>query len=133
VQPSVDDPLTREIIGAAMDVHKPLGPGLLESIYEQRSGRACKQRERSERRQVDAPIEFVGRKIMPGYPLEAPVDDRGIVELKAVEKVLLVHEDQLLTCLNLTQLSIGHIINFTTAYLRDGTVRRVLSQAPVLK
>lgn len=116
-----------------MDVHKPLGPGLLESIYEQRSGRACKQRERSERRQVDAPIEFLGQKIMPGYPLDAPVDDRGIVELKAVEKVLPVHEDQLLTCLNLTRLSIGHIINFNAAYLRDGTVCRVLSQAPVLK
>lgn len=116
-----------------MDVHNALGPGLLGSIYEQCLVLACEQRGLSVRRQVDVPIEFLGRKITPGYRLDALVDDRVIVEVKAVEKVLPVHEAPLLTYLKLSRLFVGLIINFNIAYLRDGVVRRVPSQTPVLK
>ena len=121
------DPLTREIIGAAIEVHKALGPGLLESAYE-----ACLAAELEDRglrfqAQVPLPVLFKGRSIEAGYRMDLVVKGRVIVELKAIEKLLPIHEAQLLTYLKLSGLSTGLILNFNTPYLRDGIVRKVLS------
>ncbi|UYV12553.1 MAG: GxxExxY protein [Phycisphaera sp.] len=121
------DELTREIIGAAIEVHRALGPGLLESAYE-----ACLAAELEDRgirfqAQVPLPVLFKGRSIEAGYRMDLVVKDRVIVELKAIEKLLLIHEAQLLTYLKLSGLSTGLILNFNTPYLRDGIIRKVLS------
>lgn len=121
------DPLTREIIGAAIEVHKALGPGLLESAYE-----ACLAAELEDRglrfqAQVPLPVLFKGRSIEAGYRMDLVVKGRVIVELKAIEKLLPIHEAQLLTYLKLSGLSTGLILNFNTPYLRDGIIRKVLS------
>lgn len=123
-----DDALTREIIGASMDVHKALGPGLLESVYEQCLVIACEARGLRVQRQVEVPIEFLGQRIQPGYRVDVLVNESVIVEVKAVERVLPVHEAQLLTYLRLTGKEVGLLLNFNTAYMRDGVVRRVLSR-----
>lgn len=121
------DPLTREIIGAAIEVHKALGPGLLESVYE-----ACLVAELEDRRlrfasQVPLPVVFKGRRIEAGFRMDLIVEDRVIVELKAIEKLMPIHEAQLLTYLKLSGFSTGLILNFNAPYLRDGIVRRVLT------
>lgn len=121
------DELTREIIGAAIEVHRALGPGLLESAYE-----ACLAAELEDRgirfqAQVPLPVLFKGRSIEAGYRMDLVVKDRVIVELKAIEKLLPIHEAQLLTYLKLSGLSTGLILNFNTPYLRDGIIRKVLS------
>jgi GxxExxY protein len=121
------DPLTREIIGAAIEVHKALGPGLLESVYE-----ACLVSEMEDRgirfeNQVPLPVLFKGRRIEAGFRMDLVVEGRVIVELKAIEKLLPIHEAQLLTYLKLSGFATGLILNFNTAYLRDGIIRRVLT------
>jgi GxxExxY protein len=120
--------LTGKIIGAAIEVHKELGPGLLESIYE-----ACLARELAARRipferQVAVPIVYKGEMLPDSSPLRIDllVDDTVIVELKAVEKVHPVHEVTLTTYLRLTGKHVGLIINFNVPVLKNGIVRRVL-------
>lgn len=121
------DPLTREIIGAAIEVHKALGPGLLESVYE-----ACLVAEMEDRgirfeSQVPLAVLFKGRRIEAGFRMDLVVEDRVIVELKAIENLMPIHEAQLLTYLKLSGFSTGLILNFNVPYLRDGIVRRILS------
>ncbi len=120
------DPLTREIIGGAIVVHKELGPGLLESAYEECLEVELIERGLHLRRQVPVPVVFKGRKIDCGYRLDMLVNDQVILELKAIEKVLPVHVAQLLTYLRLAGKKVGLLMNFHTPYLRDGIVRRVL-------
>lgn len=120
------DPLTGQIIGAAIDVHRELGPGLLESIYEE-----CLAVELADRgllvvRQAPVPVVFKGRTLACGYRLDMLVNDAVILEIKCVERILAVHEAQLLTYLRLTRKKCGLILNFHTAQLRNGIVRRVL-------
>ena len=122
----VEAELTGKIIGAAMDVHRELGPGLLESAYQ-----ACLCRELSLtgipcRAQVDLPVQYKGARVDCGYRIDLIVDDRVIVELKSVEHVLPVHEAQLLTYLRLSGIRVGLLINFNVPVLRRGIVRRVL-------
>jgi len=118
--------LSREIIGAAIDVHRALGPGLLESAYQ-----ACMCRELSLRRipfrtEVDLPIAYKGCLLTCGYRIDLVVDDRAILELKSVESISSIHEAQLLTYLRLSKLRVGLLINFNVPLLRKGIVRRVL-------
>jgi GxxExxY protein len=120
------DPLTREIIGGAIVVHKELGPGLLESAYEECLAVELVDRGLDVRRQVPVPVVFKGRPVECGYRLDMLVNDRVIVEIKAVERVVPVHEAQLLTYLRLAGKRVGLLMNFHCAYLRDGIVRRVL-------
>lgn len=120
------DPLTREIIGAAIEVHKALGPGLLESVYEECLLIELGDRGLAATRQVPVPVHFKGRKLDLGYRLDLLVNDSVVVELKAVEKLLPVHEAQLLTYMKLAGKPVGLLLNFHTAYLRDSIVRRVL-------
>ena len=118
--------ITQVIIGAAIDVHRVLGPGLLESSYE-----ACLAHELSTRgidfqRQVELPVEYKGVRLDCGYRIDLQVENTVIVELKSVEEILPVHQAQLLTYLRLSQKKVGLLINFNVAILKDGSIRRVL-------
>ncbi len=120
------DPLTGGIIGAAITVHKALGPGLLESAYETCLGHELAAQGIEFRAQIEVPIVYRGHTIGSGYRLDLLVEDQVIVEVKAVEKLLPVHEAQLLTYLRLLGKSRGLLLNFNTPYLRDGIKRFVL-------
>lgn len=120
------DPLTREIIGAAIDVHKELGPGLLESAYEECLAIELELRGIKFQRQCGVPIVYRGRTIECSYRLDLLVEDQVIVEIKAVDRFDPVHQAQLLTYLRLTRKRVGLILNFNTPYLRDGIKRIVL-------
>ena len=113
-----------QIIGAAIEVHRILGPGLLEPAYQ-----SCLAREFSIRgipfqKELKVPIEYKGVRIEPGYRLDFIVDHVVVIEVKSVETVLPVHEAQLLTYLKLTRLPVGLIINFNVPVLKEGITRR---------
>ncbi len=118
--------LTGQIVGAAIEVHRELGPGLLESAYQ-----ACLAREFALRhipfeREKPLPVEYKGVRIDCGYRLDFVVGDKVIVEVKAVDEIHPVHEAQLLTYLRLTGYPVGLLINFNVLVLKDGIRRRVL-------
>jgi GxxExxY protein len=119
--------LTENIIGAAIEVHRALGPGLLESAYEECLCRELDLRGIAFRRQVPLPVEYKGVKLDCGYRLDLIVKDEIILELKCIERILSVHEAQLLTYLKLTGKRVGLIINFNVATLvRGGITRKIL-------
>jgi GxxExxY protein len=119
--------LTEKIIGAAIEVHRALGPGLLESAYEECLCREFSLRGLAFQRQVPLPVEYKGVKLDCGYRLDLVVQDEVILELKCVEHLLPVHDAQLLTYLKLTSKRVGLIINFNVAALvKGGIVRKVL-------
>lgn len=120
------DPLTHEIIGGAIEVHKALGPGLLESAYEECLAVELADRGLSVSRQVPVPVQFKGRRIDCGYRVDMIVNNEAIVELKAVERIIPVHEAQLLTYMKLARIPKGLLLNFHSAYLKDSIIRRVL-------
>ena len=118
--------LTESIIGAAIDVHRALGPGLLESAYL-----ACMRRELTLRSvpyesEVPLPIQYKGVTIDCGYRIDLLVSGLVVVELKAIERIEPVHEAQLLTYLKLGGWKVGLLINFNVSVLKDGIKRRVL-------
>jgi len=115
--------LTGEIIGAAIEVHKNLGPGLLESVYETCLCKELESRQISLERQKELPIEYKGEKLDGGLRLDVVVDKRVIIELKACEKLMPIHEAQLLTYLKLTSIKVGLLINFNVSILRQGIKR----------
>lgn len=118
--------LTDRIIGAAIEVHKVLGPGLLESAYQVCMEHESTLRNISFERLVDLPLNYKGIDLDAGYEIDLIYDKRVIVELKAVEKVIPVHEAQLLTYMRLTGIRVGLLINFNVPALKDGIYRRVL-------
>ncbi len=119
--------LTEKIIGAAIEVHRALGPGLLESAYEECLCRELNLRGLAFQRQVLLPVEYKGVKLDCGFRLDLIVQEAVVLELKCVEHILPVHEAQLLTYLKLTGKHVGMIINFNVATLvRGGIVRKVL-------
>ena len=115
--------LTGEVIGAAIEVHKALGPGLLEAAYEECLCRELFLRKMPLKRQEPLPIEYKGVKLDCGYRLDIVVADQLIVELKACESLQPVHEAQLLTYLKLTGIKVGLLINFNVPVLKDGIKR----------
>jgi GxxExxY protein len=117
--------LTGEIIAAAMTVHSALGPGLLESAYEACLLHELSKRGLKTRSQVGLPVAYDGIMIDVGYRLDLLVDDVAIVELKAVERLLPVHEAQLLSYLKLSGKKVGLLINFNVPRLADGLKRMV--------
>jgi GxxExxY protein len=117
--------LTRAVIGAAIEVHRHLGPGLLESIYEQALFRELGLRGLQARRQVRVPIEYKGMTLGTGLRVDLLVSDRLIVEVKAVDGLVGLHRAQLLTYLKLTGFHIGLIINFNVELLQSG-IRRII-------
>ena len=118
--------LTDQIIGAAIEVHKALGPGLLESAYQACLARELSLRRVAFKREKPLPVEYKGVQLDCGYRLDFLVNDKVVVELKAVEHVLPVHEAQLLTYLMLSGCRVGLLINFYVPVLKDGITRRVL-------
>ena len=120
------DPLTERVIGAAIEVHRHLGPGLLESAYEECLFWELGQAGLRTQRQVPLPVVYKEVKLDIGYRLDLVVQDELIVELKTVEKLLPIHEAQLLTYLKLSSMKTGLLLNFHSAVLRDGMKRMVL-------
>jgi GxxExxY protein len=120
------DPLTEKVVGAAIEVHRALGPGLLESAYEECLCHELSIQGVQFERQREVPVEYKGVKLDCGYRLDLLVEAKLIVELKASERILPVHEAQLLTYLRLLGLRRGLILNFGTAVLKDGIKRMVL-------
>ena len=120
------DPRTDEIIAAAIEVHRHLGPGLLESAYEECLCRELQLRNVPFHRQIPLPVDYKGVKLDCGYRIDLLVNDEVILELKAIEKILPVHEAQLLSYLRLLNKRVGLLINFCVPVLKDGIVRRVL-------
>ena len=120
------DPETYPIIGAAIEVHKVLGPGLLESAYEECLCHELNGRQIPFRRQVEIPVTYKGVNLACGYTADLIVDDKVVVELKAVEHIARVHQAQLLTYMKLLSIRKGLLVNFHTAVLRQGIIRRIL-------
>jgi GxxExxY protein len=118
--------LTQAVIGAAIEVHKALGPGLLESAYEQCLCRDLKLRGVSFQRQRPVPLEYKGIELECGYRVDLLVEASVVVEIKAVTKIEPVHEAQLLTYMKLGHWKLGLLINFNVPLLKDGIRRRVL-------
>jgi len=117
--------LTGEIIGAAIEVHKALGPGLLESAYEECLCREFGLRQLHFKRQQAIPVEYKGVKLDCGYRIDFSIEDLVILELKSVDSLQPIHEAQLLTYLKLTGFKVGLLINFNVPVLRDG-IRRLI-------
>ncbi len=122
-----ENQLTEKIIGCAIEVHKALGPGLLESAYEEcfcyelvENGISCS-------RQVSLPVVYKGIKLDCGYRIDVLANDLVIIELKTVEKLLPIHEAQLLTYLKLYGRPLGLLMNFNVPVLKDG-IKRLVNQ-----
>jgi len=118
--------ITGEIIGAAIEVHKALGPGLLESAYEECLCQELTLRKINFRRQQSLPVEYKGVKLDCGYRIDLIIEALILIELKSIEKLLPIHEAQVLTYLKLTGLKVGLLINFNVAALRRGIKRIIL-------
>ncbi len=118
--------LTHTIIGAAIEVHRALGPGLLESAYEECLCHELGLRQLAFQRQVPLPLTYKGVDLDCGYRLDLVVAQTVLLELKAVAQILPIHEAQLLTYLRLSKMKIGLLINFNVPVLKQGIVRRVL-------
>jgi len=121
-----NDPLTAKIIGAAIEVHRHLGPGLLESAYEQCLCQELESLNLEFRRQVVVPVVYKGSAVEPGFRADLIVEGEVLLELKAVEKVLPVHEAQLLTYLKLSGIGKGLLMNFNATPLKNGIKRFVI-------
>ena len=115
--------LTGEVIGAAIEVHKALGPGLLETAYEECLCHEFKLRSFPFERQKELPIEYKGVKLDCGYRLDIVVWSKIILELKSCSELQPIHEAQLLTYLKLTGLKVGLLINFNVPVLKEGIKR----------
>ena len=115
--------LTEKIIGCAIEVHRVLGPGLLESAYEECLCRELAVQGIEFERQVSLPVEYKGVKLDCGYRMDIVVEKSVVVEVKTVEKLLPLHEAQLLTYLKLSGIRRGLLLNFNTAVLRSGIKR----------
>ncbi len=118
--------LTERIIGAAIAVHRALGPGLLESVYQRCLVLELKALGLAVQTEVYIPVVFRGETIENAYKIDLVVEGSVVVELKAVEKVLAVHEAQLLTYLRLAQKRVGLLLNFNAPVMKDGITRRIL-------
>ncbi len=117
--------LTWAIIGAAIEVHRALGPGLLESAYEECLCREVDLRGVRFKRQYPVPLEYKGVKLDKGYQLDLLVENFCVVEIKAVDAIHPIHEAQTLTYMRLGAWKIGLLFNFNVEILRDGGIRRL--------
>jgi GxxExxY protein len=115
--------LTNEIIGAAIEVHKEIGPGLLESAYEECLCRELSMRNLQFQRQVPLPVSYKGVRLDCGYKMDLVVADKVVLELKAVEETTPLHQAQLLTYLRLSGKRVGLLMNFNVELMKDGVTR----------
>ncbi len=117
------DPLTGKVIGCAIEVHRVLGPGLLESTYQQCLARELVLNEIQFKLEYPLSVEYKGIHIDCGYRIDMLVEDQLILELKSVNKIQAIHQAQLLTYLKLSGSTTGLLINFNTRLLKDGIKR----------
>ncbi len=122
----IAESLTEAVIGAAIEVHRVLGPGLLESVYEECLCHELALRKIGFARQVDLPVVYKGIELSCGYRMDVVVEDTVVLELKTVEQLLPIHEAQLLTYLRLSRRRIGFLFNFHASTLKQGMKRMVL-------
>jgi GxxExxY protein len=122
-----ENELSGEIIGAAIEVHRVLGPGLLESIYEEAFAMELQDRNIRVSRRIEVPAMYKGRRLQNSLRLDLLVADLIVVEVKSVERILPVHEAQLLSYLRLAQKKLGLLINFNSTVLSK-SVRRIVNQ-----
>ena len=120
------DDLSNVVLGCAIAVHRELGPGLLESTYEQCLAYELTQANVPFKLQVELPVEYKRMRLDCGYRIDLLADGRLIVELKSVEQLLKIHEAQFLTYMKLAKMSVGLLINFNVDVLRNGVRRFVL-------
>lgn len=117
--------LTEAVIGSAIEVHKVLGPGLLESAYSECLAHELRQRNIPFVKEVPLPVHYKGINLDCGYRMDLVVDKRLVLEIKTVEIILPVHKAQLLTYLKLSGIKVGLLINFNTPLLKNGIVRMI--------
>ena len=122
----IEEELTEQIIGGAIDVHKHWGPGLYEEIYEKSLCHELGLRGLSFENQLAMPLVYKGAQVGEALRLDILVEKRIVIELKAAKELLPVHEAQLLTYMKLTGSKVGLLINFNVEILKDGIKRRVL-------
>lgn len=120
------DKLSNRVIGCALEVHRALGPGLLESAYEQCLAHELSLAGINFRLQVPVAVEYKGIKIDCGYRIDMLINDELIVELKSVERIVPIHQAQLLTYMKLAEVKVGLLINFNVEILKAGIKRFVL-------
>ena len=118
--------LTGKILQCAIEVHKALGPGLLESAYEKCLMKEFELSNISFKSQIELPLEYKGIRVDAGYRIDLIVERKVIIELKAVESLIPVHEALLLTYMKLTGIRVGMLMNFNVPVLKDGIKRMVL-------
>ena len=119
--------VTEKIIGASIDVHKALGPGLLESAYEECLCYELEQRGIKFERQYNLPLTYKGARIDCGYRIDLLIEEQVVVELKAIERLLPLHDAQLLSYLKLGDWEVGLLINFNVPVLKQGIRRKILN------
>lgn len=120
-----ENQLGETVLGCAIRVHKSLGPGLLESAYETCLAHEFDKSGLSYRRQVVLPVMYDGIRIDPGYRIDLLVANAVVIEVKAAERVIDVHQAQLLSYLRLGGYKLGYILNFNVTKMRDGIIRLV--------
>ncbi len=117
--------ITEQVIKCAIEVHKELGPGLMESVYEVCLMKLLREEGLHVKRQVAVPVHFKGERLDKEFIIDILVEDKVVLELKSLEFILPVHEAQLVTYLKLADKRIGLLINFNVVLLKDGIRRRI--------
>ena len=120
-----ENEIATQIIDSSLKIHRALGPGLLESVYEEALAYEFTKKNIAYSRQADIPVHYDGQKLGIGFRADLIIENKVIIELKSVENVQPVHKKQLLTYLKLTGLKLGLLINFNEALIKDGITRIV--------
>lgn len=120
-----EDEIGRQVVDAAVQVHREVGPGLLESVYEVVLAHDLRRRGLQVERQVPIPVRYQGLRFDEGFRADLLVENKVIVELKCVEKLNNAHRKQLLTYLRLADRRLGYLLNFGEALMKDGITRAV--------
>jgi GxxExxY protein len=120
-----ENEISNAVIGCAIEVHRALGPGLLESVYQKCLARELELQQISFREEMPLNVKYKGLDFESAYRLDMLVGNKVIVELKAVEQLLPIHEAQVLSYLRLTELKLGLLVNFNVPALRNGIKRIV--------
>ncbi len=120
------DELSKKVIGLAIEVHRELGPGLLENTYKQCLAYELSQAGINFKIEVELPVKYKNILISCGYRIDLLIEDELIIELKSVDKILPIHEAQLLTYMKLSGIKAGLLINYNEILLKDGIKRFVL-------
>jgi len=124
--PDATDRIAKQVVDAAFHVHKALGPGLLESAYEECLCHELAMRNIEHQRQVAMPLLYKGRTLDVGYRIDVLLASCVVVEVKAIETLLSIHQAQLMTYLKLSNCRLGFLVNFNVRLFKDGVRRIVL-------